>query len=85
MSYREAGAEAQDLAGWRGALTHDLRGPLNGILAWTQVLEDRLDDPPPDVSRALAGIRAGIRDQVRLIERLLESRHPGAAKRAARP
>lgn len=85
MSYREAGAEAQDLAGWRGALAHDLRGPLNGILAWTQVLEDRLDDPPPDVSRALAGIRAGIRDQVRLIERLLEPRHPGAAKRAARP
>lgn len=87
MSYRVAEAAAQDPPARRGALAHDLRGPLNGILAWAQVLENHLDDPPPEVCRALAGIRAGIRDQVRLIERLLEPRRAGAMKRlrAARP
>jgi len=49
-----------------------LRSTLNGIHTWAHLLEDRLrglDDPL--AQRALDGINAGVRDQVRNIENLL--------------
>jgi CheY-like chemotaxis protein len=57
-------------------VTHELRAPLNSIQCWTLVLEHHLRQRTPDVERALAGIRAGIEQQVRLIEDLLENRSP---------
>lgn len=60
---------------------HELRNPLNTILAWTQVLEQSMPagDRPAPVERALAGIRDGVAKQVRLIEELLELAEPDGA------
>lgn len=60
------------------AAAHELRNPLNTILAWAQVLEQSISDAPPQVDRALAGIRDGVAKQVRLIEELLELAKPPA-------
>lgn len=60
---------------------HELRNPLNTILAWTQVLEQSIPsgERPAPVERALAGIRDGVAKQVRLIEELLELAQPDGA------
>ena len=59
-------------------LAHALRSPLNGIQSWSQVLEQQLPRRTPMMDRALAGIRTGVDQQVRLIEDLLEAaRRPG--------
>jgi signal transduction histidine kinase len=53
------------------SITHDLRTPLNAIKTWTDVLDAQLgahDDPI--VRQALNGIRTGVEQQVRLIEKL---------------
>lgn len=67
------------------AATHDLRGPLNGIQTWAYVLEHHLQDAPPEVLRALAGIRSSIRDQARLIDALLERPRPTAVAPSRSP
>lgn len=57
-------------------ISHELRSPLNGIQSWSHVLENQLDGPErpnPVAMRALEGIRAGIDQQVRLIEHLLDA------------
>ena len=57
-----------------GVVAHDLRSPLNGIQSWANVLEMQLKgDAPPLAARALAGIKAGVEEQMRLIEKLLDT------------
>jgi PAS domain S-box-containing protein len=84
-----ASAESATLARdqFLAIVSHELRSPLNGIKAWTHVLENQLKDPDPTVERALAGIMIGVEHQVRLIEDLLDvtralSGNLGLAKQA---
>ena len=52
-------------------LSHDLRGPLHGVLGWTQLLRrETLDGKARD--RALAAIEQSARAQVRLLDELLD-------------
>jgi K+-sensing histidine kinase KdpD len=53
--------------------SHDLRGPLNAIHTWAHVLERKLGDADASLHRALAGIRAGVEQQVELIERIIDA------------
>lgn len=74
----EADAEAASLARDRflAIVSHELRSPLNGIQSWSHVLESQLVGPDrvnTVAARALAGIRAGIDQQVKLIEHLLDA------------
>lgn len=54
-------------------VSHELRSPINGILSWTHVLESYLINTTPVVRRAVAGIRTGVQQQVRLIDDLLDA------------
>jgi len=54
-------------------VSHELRSPLNGIQSWTHVLENYVATDSPPVVRALAGIKRGVQQQVRLIEDLLDA------------
>ncbi|HEY0254292.1 MAG TPA: hybrid sensor histidine kinase/response regulator, partial [Kofleriaceae bacterium] len=70
--------EAASLARERflAIVSHELRSPLNGIQSWSHVLESQLAGPDrvnTVATRALAGIRAGIDQQVKLIEHLLDA------------
>ena len=47
--------------------SHDLRSPLNAMHSWAYVLERQLAGADPNLQRALAGIRAGIDQQVALM------------------
>ncbi|WP_185732282.1 sensor histidine kinase KdpD [Burkholderia sp. Bp8963] len=53
--------------------SHDLRSPLNAMHSWAYVLERQLANADPNLQRALAGIRAGIDQQVRLIDDALDA------------
>lgn len=53
--------------------SHDLRGPLNAIHTWAHVLERKLGEADASVGRALAGIRAGVEQQVALIEKIIDA------------
>ncbi len=76
VSEREARVQAESTAQVReqflSIVSHELRSPLNGIQSWAHVLENQLDSENPAVRRALAGIRTGVDQQVRLIEDLLD-------------
>jgi len=52
--------------------SHDLRGPLNAIHTWAHVLERKLGETDASIGRALAGIRAGVEQQVGLIEKIID-------------
>ncbi|HEY0784203.1 MAG TPA: ATP-binding protein [Thermoanaerobaculia bacterium] len=52
-------------------VSHELRGPLNAMSGWLQVLELRRDDPAP-VARALTAIRDTVAAQDRLVADLLD-------------
>ncbi len=57
-------------------VSHELRSPLNSVQSWSHVLENQLNANganSPIATRALEGIRAGIDQQVRLIEHLLDA------------
>jgi PAS domain S-box-containing protein len=84
-----AAAESATLARdqFLAIVSHELRSPLNGIKSWTHVLQGRLRDADPTVTRALNGIMIGVEHQVRLIEDLLDvtramSGNLGLAKQA---
>lgn len=67
--------------------SHDLRGPLNAIHTWAHVLERKLGEADAAVGRALAGIRAGVEQQVTLIEKIIDAprmatRHVAITRRA---
>lgn len=67
----EAAARARDE--FLAIVSHELRSPLNGIQSWTHVLENSLGQEAGPVRRALAGIKLGVQQQVRLIEDLLDA------------
>jgi signal transduction histidine kinase len=50
------------------SIGHELRSALNAIQSWAHVLENELVDGGPAVKRAIAGIIAGVEQQVRIIE-----------------
>ncbi len=54
-------------------VSHELRSPLNGIQSWAQVLEATLGDSTPVARRAIAGIKIGVQQQVRMIDDLLDA------------
>lgn len=68
----ETAARARDE--FLAIVSHELRAPLNGIQSWAHVLENYLKDATsaPLAQRALAGIKTGVGQQVRLIEDLLD-------------
>ncbi len=86
---RAEGASPATAAALRRVLdviSHELRSPLNVIQSWSHVLENELSrtlaeesgrdvgvDASPAAQRALAGIRIGVRDQVRLINQLMDA------------
>jgi PAS domain S-box-containing protein len=68
----EAASRARDQ--FLSIVSHELRSPLNAIQSWTSVLEAQVrEEAPPVMKRALAGIRSGVDQQVRLIEDLLDA------------
>lgn len=67
----EAAARARDQ--FLAIVSHELRSPLNGIQSWTHVLENRVDTATPSIARAIAGIKTGVQQQVRMIEELLDT------------
>lgn len=75
---REARIQAETAARARdeflAIVSHELRGPLNGIQSWAHVLENFVleSGATPLAQRALHGIRTGVDQQVRLIEDLLD-------------
>ncbi len=54
-------------------VSHDLRSPLNAIHSWAYVLERKLDANDAAAQRALAGIRSGVDQQVKLLEEAVDS------------
>ena len=67
----EAAARARDQ--FLAVVSHELRSPLNGISSWAHVAEQQVREPSPAFRRAMAGIRTGVEQQVRLIEDLLDA------------
>jgi hypothetical protein len=76
------------------SVAHDLRSSLGAMSTWARVLEDRLRGfPDPIVHRALEGLRAGVSQQVEIIENLLEAdavqpplrSHPMSKRKDAQP
>jgi signal transduction histidine kinase len=69
---RETAEEANHLKDqFIAALSHELRTPLQPILGWTEVLR-RHGNLDPVTSQALEAIRRNIRQQVRLVDDLLD-------------
>lgn len=55
-------------------ISHELRSPLSGIQSWAYVLERTVEGAPTSsVQRALAGIKTGVQQQVKLIDDLLDA------------
>jgi signal transduction histidine kinase len=54
-------------------VSHDLRSPLNAIHSWAYVLDRKIDSADSAAQRALAGIRTGVEQQVRLLESLVDT------------
>lgn len=68
----ESATQARDQ--FLAIVSHELRSPLNGIQNWSNVLESQMKTDAPSVMwRALAGIKNGVDQQVRLIEDLLDA------------
>jgi signal transduction histidine kinase len=57
--------------------SHDLRGPLNAIHSWAYVLERKLDANDAPAQRAIAGIRSGVDQQVKLLETIVDTTRAG--------
>jgi signal transduction histidine kinase len=58
-------------------VSHDLRSPLNAIHSWAYVLERKLDVNDPAAQRAIAGIRSGVDQQVKLLETIVDTTRAG--------
>ena len=73
-------ADASFRKHYLSTVSHELRTPLNAIQNWSHVLDHQLgasNAANPTAVRALEGIRAGVSEQVRLIEHLLDSAAAG--------
>ncbi|MGQ0699309.1 MAG: ATP-binding protein [Panacagrimonas sp.] len=72
LELAEAAARARDQ--FLAIVSHELRSPLNGIQNWANVLEGQMPTDASSLSRrAVAGIKHGVDQQVRLIEDLLDA------------
>ena len=88
LARRQAEAAARSRDEFLAIVSHELRSPLNGIQSWAHVLESQWRRPveaPADASallarRAVAGIRTGVEQQVRLIDDLLDATRIVAGK-----
>ncbi|HKY90362.1 MAG TPA: ATP-binding protein [Nevskiaceae bacterium] len=68
----EAATRARDQ--FLAIVSHELRSPLSGIQSWTHVLESHIgQQASPALRRAIAGVRTGVEQQVRLIDDLLDA------------
>lgn len=67
----EAAAAARDQ--FLAVVSHELRSPLAAIQNWSHVLEHQLQGKASLQHRAVAGIRTGVEQQVRLIDDLLDA------------
>jgi len=66
-----AEAANQAKARFLSVISHELRSPMNAILAWTSILRD--EGGERDVGRAVEAIDSAIRGQVRLVDDLLDA------------
>jgi PAS domain S-box-containing protein len=67
----EAALQVRDQ--YLAVISHELRSPLSGIQSWAYVLERTLDgNATPTLRRALAGIKTGVQQQVKLIDELMD-------------
>jgi len=67
-------------AAYLAHMAHELRTPLHAIRSWAHVLEKSLTDADPTVRRAIAGILAGVEQQARLIDGLVQMEDPASDK-----
>jgi K+-sensing histidine kinase KdpD len=58
-------------------VSHDLRSPLNAIHSWAYVLERKVDTSDATAQRALAGIRSGVDQQVKLLDEVVDGTRIG--------
>jgi PAS domain S-box-containing protein len=73
LARQKADAAARSRDQFLSVVSHELRSPLNGIQSWAYVLESQVDTTQPVVQRALAGIKTGVTQQVKLIDALLDA------------
>ena len=71
---RRAEAALQVRDQFLAVISHELRSPLSGIQSWAYVLERTIDgNAVPTMQRALAGIKTGVQQQVKLIDNLMDA------------
>ncbi len=70
---RQAEASARGRDEFLAIVSHELRSPLNGIQNWAHVLESVQGTGNKLMPRAIAGIKTGVEQQVRLIDDLLDA------------
>ncbi len=70
---KQAEASARGRDEFLAIVSHELRSPLNGIQNWAHVLESVQGDGNKLMLRAIAGIKTGVEQQVRLIDDLLDA------------
>lgn len=70
---KQAEASARGRDEFLAIVSHELRSPLNGIQNWAHVLESVPGNGNKLMTRAIAGIKTGVVQQVRLIDDLLDA------------
>ncbi|MDP3294614.1 MAG: PAS domain S-box protein [Nevskia sp.] len=70
---KQAEAAARSRDEFLAIVSHELRSPLNGIQNWAHVLESIQGEGSKLMLRAIAGIKTGVEQQVRLIDDLLDA------------
>ncbi|WP_293394866.1 PAS domain-containing protein [Nevskia sp.] len=70
---KQAEAAARGRDEFLAIVSHELRSPLNGIQNWAHVLESVPGNGNKLMLRAIAGIKIGVEQQVRLIDDLLDA------------
>ncbi|WP_295686854.1 PAS domain-containing protein [uncultured Nevskia sp.] len=70
---KQAEASARGRDEFLAIVSHEMRSPLNGIQNWAHVLESVPGNSNKLMLRAIAGIKIGVEQQVRLIDDLLDA------------
>ena len=74
LALRQARADIAARDQFLALLSHELRSPMSGIQSWAYVLENTIEGgAAAPVLQALAGIKTGVQQQVRLIDELLDA------------